>query len=145
MGMLPFEPETIESLRDRLEAAFIGVFDGPKLDIEGGVFPFDSRDHIFDFEDGHRLCISVDIIDPRVGPVLHISGGFYGPQFSLTKSAHIAKAEEHIYDLFQPDLVALRWVGFSPCGVAHWLSMKPFSELRKRTKEDLPPPSETPP
>jgi len=71
---LPFEPETIESIRARLHLAT----DAPPVSIMEAIAnpqlrPGVCRRYCFDFFDGMRLIISQDDIPPLGDPFLHLS------------------------------------------------------------------------
>jgi len=59
--MLPHEPETIEQMKARFPAAIAEPVDIDEV-IEGTApTPGKDRKHVFDFEDGMRVIISIDV------------------------------------------------------------------------------------
>jgi hypothetical protein len=67
---LEFKPETIEQLKNRFHIALENVFDVNALTNQNR--PGLKRDHVFDFDDGIRLIISVDLCHGL--SYLHVSG-----------------------------------------------------------------------
>jgi hypothetical protein len=69
--MVPFEPQTLDELKARFHEAVSGVVDTDE--IRRGLRPPPSREpkHVFDFDDGLRLIVSVDrVMDEEF---LHVS------------------------------------------------------------------------
>lgn len=58
--MLPFEPELREKLEARFSLAFTPKFDVARCVDRTGPFPGTQRRHVFDFENGVRMIVSVD-------------------------------------------------------------------------------------
>lgn len=72
--MLPFEPESTEELKARYDEALQEVFDPREVANDPDLSPGKKREHVFDFEDGVRLIVSVDQIDKKVKPrITHYS------------------------------------------------------------------------
>lgn len=57
--MLPFEPESLESIRARLPQALSVVYNYEIIE-SGGQRPGEQRRHVFDFKDGIRCILSID-------------------------------------------------------------------------------------
>jgi len=57
---LPFEPEPLESLRARYSEAVKGITNPKVVERNPSRAPSKKRKHVFDFEDGLRLVVSVD-------------------------------------------------------------------------------------
>ena len=62
---LPFEPETIESMRARYSRAMLEQFD-VLTTIDDDLRPADSRDNCFDFPCGMRLVVTIDVYPGNV-------------------------------------------------------------------------------
>lgn len=58
--MLPFEPETLESIRARMPAALEELYTLEAVEADEQLPPGAQRRHVFDFEDGIRMAVSVD-------------------------------------------------------------------------------------
>lgn len=72
--MLPFEPESIEELKARYTDAIQEVFNPIEVAEDPDLSPGKRRKHVFDFEDGLRLIVSVDQLDSSAFPrVTHYS------------------------------------------------------------------------
>lgn len=81
---LPFEPQPLETLKQRVPQAFERVWNPvANKDKESGDRPIERREHVFDFEDGVRMVVSVDFSELRdvftnkllsVDKRLHVSG-----------------------------------------------------------------------
>lgn len=69
--MLPIKPETMQQMKARFGKAIAEPVDAEAV-IKGVTSaPSSNRDHVFDFEDGMRLCVSVDrVLDTEF---LHVS------------------------------------------------------------------------
>jgi len=57
---LPIEPEPLEDIKARFHLALEGVVDGAKVASGEVERPAIDRKHVFDFENGMRLIVSVD-------------------------------------------------------------------------------------
>lgn len=74
--MIPFEPESIESAKKRIDAALVDVFDMAAIArMPESQRPGMDRKHVFDFEDGIRLLVSRDRM-PGGEVIVHISASF---------------------------------------------------------------------
>lgn len=58
--MMPFEPEKLEALRARFPKALLRLWYVDHAPLPGEPAPYNTREHVFDFEDGLRLIISKD-------------------------------------------------------------------------------------
>lgn len=56
---LAFQPESLDAMRDRWDAALAPVWDVRAM-MEGQDRPGLNREHVFDFEDGNRFIVSRD-------------------------------------------------------------------------------------
>ncbi len=99
---LPWEPESIESLRNRFCNAFETKYNVEAIARGSGAMPaFDSR-QIFDFDEG-RMCISVD--GDKKLTLLHMSASFI-PDFwkkNLSKDNcefDLEKAKQKAVEIF---------------------------------------------
>jgi hypothetical protein len=116
MASLQFEPESIESARERFEVAIEPIFDAYSLR------PVLSRQHVFDFDDGVRLVVTRD----RMGAEfrIHISASI-APGFDekwASGEGFLESVQQHWRDLRGNEI---HFMGFSKLGVPH------FFEVRK--------------
>jgi hypothetical protein len=72
--MIPFKPESIDSLKDRFCDALIDSYDVEEVRKGNIDAPSGQGQHIFDFEDGLRMIVSRDVSDGQ--DFIHISGSF---------------------------------------------------------------------
>jgi hypothetical protein len=72
---LPFKPETVDKLAERFDKALDSVVNVEQL---GKMRPGMNRKHVFDFEDGLRMIVSVD--DFQQIRYLHLSGSLHKEQ-----------------------------------------------------------------
>ena len=72
--MLPFEPESIESLKARYPEAMKDTYDPNDIKDDPTQSPGKQRKHVFDFEDGLRLIASRDQMkESELDPITHYS------------------------------------------------------------------------
>lgn len=111
--MIPFQPESDESLRARYHKAVEKPW---SIDPKGPTptdGPGKHREHIFDFEDGMRLIISID-----KGPedeLLHFSASM----FKHIEGDTLKLAEQRFREMSGCDRPAYRHI-VTPMGVPHW-------------------------
>lgn len=75
---LPFRPEPVESIRERLPRAFETTFDVESILLGLAVGPGGKRSQVFDFPDGMRAICSKEQPVTRNGTILHISVSVHG-------------------------------------------------------------------
>lgn len=87
--MLPFEPEDLDRMRARIDAALVETFEvwSPTCTTGAG----EVRRCVFDWPDGMRMIISFDRLARGEAPVLHISASI-APDTPLSKGAAAAAA-----------------------------------------------------
>src|SRR4051812_12922660 len=73
MDHLPFQPEPIEALRARLPQAVAELINPRAILLQEALPPGMLRKHVFDFECGYRMIVSVDPLG--LGPLVsyHVS------------------------------------------------------------------------
>lgn len=128
--MLPYKPESLESLRSRYAVAVENVFDPDTLETNPEGRPGLRRECVFDCEDGLRLIISKDLIDV---PRIHLSASAQENTelWKKIKNARIGKLEFSMLAKTRFREISLYsgylgFAGWSPgAGVPHWYSGSP--------------------
>lgn len=130
--MLPFEPEPIEKLRARYEAALVKLWDAPTIAgaLEAGhdpLRPGDMRENVFDLHgqtDGSciRLIISRDRT-PDDRTCIHIAGSLNGAFLDITK--RLAEIELAMRAVTIGKLGFITLAGMSEAGVFHFIRYEP--------------------
>lgn len=137
--MLPFAPESLESLKARYPAAVERAIDLAGALGDPGDFPGLNRRHVFDFDDGLRLIVSLDDHGPRGGVELHASASA-APKSPLRRSiaAGFVDAERFLERARSAFHALSGWDGPMPVGaigaggVPHWfLDATPERRNRK--------------
>src|SRR3954468_23455740 len=115
MAMLPFEPESLESMQARfpkaLERIWVVPSNGDMPDRPGM-----HREHLFDFESGLRLLISIDRLD-KANTIIHISASweYFTPVTFTVASEQVNEAYKSLGGKGH-----LKLIGVSQFGVPHW-------------------------
>lgn len=100
--MLPFQPESTESICARVNKVLERCFDVEKIARGQGKRPGELREHIFDFEDRIRCIVSLDRLK-QDRPVLHIScSSDWSTKLSL---AEFMVRAQNMHSVFWPDAV----------------------------------------
>lgn len=111
--MLPFEPESLESMRLRLLAAISCVYDADEIEKHNGIRPGEQRQHVFDFENGIRCICSLDRYPDGV-VLLHMS--FSTGRWEGMSIFQFFDRVEHIPTEFWPDTLLVEFKRFmTPC------------------------------
>lgn len=119
--MLPFQPETIEQLKARYPKALIKTWIPEDKPIENGEpsRPGLCRDNVFDFEDGIRLVISMDLMNDEV--VQHLSGSFIEDIYKGQKKNALDQMARNFWKVSGIEK-PLEFLGLtSGKGVPHWI------------------------
>ena len=125
---LPYEPESNESLRDRLPKAISKLWIMPAGATEEQILKMDrpgqTRECVFDFECGLRLIISKDQLQgDSEPPKIHISASAFSEE--TFKNIHtvpeLTKYIQEYYELIN-DKGNLKFIGFSAGMVPHWVA-----------------------
>jgi len=77
--MIPIQPEPTASLRARFPEAVNTVVSAFEVSLFPERAPGNKRRHVFDFETGARLLISIDDDNTGDPPVLHVSSSLCNP------------------------------------------------------------------
>ena len=127
--MIPYRPEPLQALRKRYPKAVARVFDSLAVKANPTLRPGKSRTHVFDFQDGIRLIVSVD-----TGVGLHVSASFI-PDTALdrrlkkyARNAGVAAASDRLkregedaYRRLVGPETRLEFLGFLEGeGIPHW-------------------------
>lgn len=115
--MIPFEPESIEKLKERLPKALEKIWKvtNPMPDRPGL-----HREHVFDFESGIRLLISRDQLK-REKPEIHVSASWeFNPPNSI-REMHLLVINSY-RALGGKDII--NFIGFSNKNIPHWIVIK---------------------
>lgn len=113
--MLPFKPESIESLKFRFDKALEKhwIVTDPMPDRPGL-----HRENVFDFTFGMRLLISRDVFHYAKGSEIHVSASW---EYNEPKSiAEMNKMVKIGFDMLG-GIGSLRFIGFSEKAIPHWV------------------------
>lgn len=119
--MLPTLTESVAALRARYSAAISRTFEVVDLASGRGQRPGESRDHVFDFEDGVRLIISRERF-PSGEVVVHFSASVDTARVGQVGAEFLGAAVGHFREISMYD-GPIRLIGISQgAGVPHWLA-----------------------
>lgn len=121
---LPFQPEKLESMRARLPDALVTVYN-PDTVKTGGVRPGQLRQNVFDFEDGIRCIVSLDLDPDENKKYLHLS---FSSTVEMDVDKFLARVDE-IPTQFWPDTVLVMDRDFATNCAIHTVYELP-SELK---------------
>jgi hypothetical protein len=95
--MLPFEPEPTIVLKARYPEAIKDIYDPRKIAAKPELAPSKKRKHVFDFEDGLRLIVSVD--KNGMNQLTHYSASMYPTNPFTDGAKFLGFILEHIKEL----------------------------------------------
>lgn len=95
--MLPFEPEPTIVLKARYSEALKDVYDPKEIAANPELAPSKKRKHVFDFEDGLRLIVSVD--KNGMNRLTHYSVSMYPTNFFTDGAKFLGFILEHVKEL----------------------------------------------
>lgn len=138
--MLPNEPESLDSMKARLDAALSVVYDAAEIEAGRGKRPGELRQHVFDFEDGIRCIAS---LDRQINGHVYLHMSFSTIDWhGLSLPGFFARVEQIPTD-FWPDQILLPMQQFMTERAVHVIfdpppSWKRFYETCAKTHDPAP-------
>lgn len=137
--MLPFEPESLESMRARLPQALSVVYNYEIIEA-GGQRPGELRQQVFDFEDGVRCILS---IDEGHETARHIHMSFSLQDYNFMSVAQFMHRMNTIPAEFWPDTLLVPIARFQTPRAIHFAfeyphSFEPFLKVCGERRKTVP-------